>query len=120
LTPTLSIIGNISKSIGILLLNGENDSATPVQQAFLLQQRLTDVNHPNHTLITYPGLGHDLSPAIGVYPGSSMYGLQTSGPIEHYALADLYSWVEAHCGLSHPYVTTASTIGANTSSSSKR
>ena len=37
LIPTLSIIGNISKSTGILILNGENDSATPVQQAFLLQ-----------------------------------------------------------------------------------
>jgi hypothetical protein len=39
LIPTLSIIGNVSKSTGILLLNGENDSLTPVQQAFLLQQR---------------------------------------------------------------------------------
>jgi predicted esterase len=45
LIPTLSIIGNVSKSIGILMLNGENDSETPVQQAFLLQQRLTEVNH---------------------------------------------------------------------------
>ena len=53
LIPTLSIIGNVSKSTGILLLNGENDSLTPVQQAFLLQQRLTEVNHPDHTLITY-------------------------------------------------------------------
>jgi hypothetical protein len=78
LEPTLSIIGNVSKSTGILLLNGENDSQTPVQQAFILQQRLTDVKHPDHTLITYPGLGHDLSPAIGYYPGSSMYGLQKS------------------------------------------
>ncbi|MGC2570233.1 MAG: hypothetical protein WA364_01885, partial [Candidatus Nitrosopolaris sp.] len=49
--PDLSIIGNVSKSIGILLLNGENDSQTPVQQAFLLQQRLTNVNHPDHMLI---------------------------------------------------------------------
>ena len=63
LIPTLSIIGNVSKSIGILLLNGENDSLTPVQQAFLLQQRLTDVNHPDHTLITYPNLGHQFYPS---------------------------------------------------------
>jgi len=49
LIPPLGIIGNVSKSTGILLLNGENDSQTPVQQAFLLQQRLTDVNHPDHT-----------------------------------------------------------------------
>jgi diaminopimelate decarboxylase len=47
--PDLSIIGNVSISIGILLLNGENDSQSPVQQAFLLQQRLINVNHPDHT-----------------------------------------------------------------------
>ena len=28
-----------AKSTGIIILNGENDSQTPVQQAFLLQQR---------------------------------------------------------------------------------
>ncbi|MGB7954589.1 MAG: hypothetical protein WCF23_11470 [Candidatus Nitrosopolaris sp.] len=37
--------------------------------------------------------------------------------IEQYVLADIYSWLEAHSGLSHSYViTTTSTIGANTSS----
>ena len=60
-------------------------------------------------LHTYLGLGHELSPAIGVYRGSSMYGLQKAGPIEDYALADLYSWLEAHSGLSHPYATSAAT-----------
>jgi uncharacterized protein len=35
--PTLDVIGNISSSINILLLNGENDSQTPVQQALLLK-----------------------------------------------------------------------------------
>jgi hypothetical protein len=114
------MIGNVSSSTGILILQGENDTNTPVQQAFMLQQRLTEVNHPDYMLITYPGLGHELSPAIGYFTGSSMYGLQKSGPIEDYALADLYAWLEAHSGLSHLYVTTTSTIGANTSSSSKR
>jgi dipeptidyl aminopeptidase/acylaminoacyl peptidase len=66
------MIGNISSFTGILILQGENDTQTPVQQAFMMQQRLTDVNHLDHTLITYPGLGHYLSPAIGTYPGSSM------------------------------------------------
>ena len=97
LIPTLSIIGNVSKSSGILLLNGENDSLTPVQQAFLLQQRLTEVNHPDHTLITYPNLGHVF------YPSSqSSTGI---GPIQEYVLADLYAWLEAHSGLSHSFVT---------------
>jgi uncharacterized protein len=66
LIPTLSIIGNVSKSTSILMLNGENDSQTPVQQAFLLEQRLTEVNHPDHTLITYSNLGYvfQTSPAL--------------------------------------------------------
>src|SRR5215831_150244 len=113
LIPTLSIIGNVSKSTGILLLNGENDSQVPVQQAFLLQQRLTNVNHPDHTLITYPNLGHSFYP-------SSQWSTRP-GPIEPYVLANIYAWLEAHSGLSHPYVgTPTSTLAANTSSSSKR
>jgi len=88
--PDLSIIGNVSKSIGILLLNGENDSQTPVQQAFLLQQRLTNVNHPDHMLITYPNLGHFF------YPSSQWF--TRTGPIEPYVLADIYTWLEAHSG----------------------
>jgi hypothetical protein len=31
------------------------------------------------------------------------------GPFEQYVLADIYAWLEAHLGLSHPYVTTALT-----------
>jgi dienelactone hydrolase len=113
LTPNLSIIGNVSKSIGVLLLSGENDSSVPVQQAFLLQQRLTEINHPDHTLITYPNLGHSFNPSSQWATGN--------GPIEPYVLADLYTWLEAHSGLSHPYVGTipTSTLGANTSSSSR-
>jgi uncharacterized protein len=113
LIPNLSIIGNVSKSIGVLLLNGENDSQTPVQQAFLLQQRLTEVNHPDHTLIIYPNLGHLFYPSSQWSTGI--------GPIEPYVLADLYAWLEAHSGLSHSYIATpTSTSGANTNSSSKK
>ena len=99
LIPTLSIIGNISNSTGILILNGENDSQTTVQQAFLLQQRLTDVNHPDHMLITYPNLGHVF------YPSPQWF--TEIGPIEPYVLADLYAWLEVHSGLSHSFVTPA-------------
>jgi hypothetical protein len=115
LKPTLSIIGNVSKTTGILILNGENDSQTPVQQAFLLQQRLTDVNHPDHTLITYPNLGHLFNP--------SSQWLAEDGPIKPYVLSDLYAWLEAHSGLSNSHIVstiTASIIGTNTSSSSNR
>ena len=83
LNSTLSIIGNVSPATGILMLHGQNDSGSPVQQAFLLQQRLTEVNHPDHTLITHPNLGHTL------YPSSQW---QTSfGPVPLYVLADLYA-----------------------------
>ena len=111
LTPTLSVIGSVPKSTGISILNGENDSQTPVQQAFLLQQRLTEVNHPDHTLITYPNLGHAFYPSSQWSTGF--------GPIQPNVLEDLYSWLEAHSGLSHSYVTTSSgsTSGSNTSSS---
>ena len=88
LEPTLSIIGNVSKSTGILILNGENDSETPVQEAFLLQQKLAEVNHPDHTLITYPGLGHLF------YPSSQW--ITASGPIERYVLSDLFAWLSRH------------------------
>ena len=91
LIPTLSIIGNVPKSTGILILNGENDSETPVQQAFLLQQRLTEIDHPDHTLITYPNLGH-------VFYPSSQWSRGAGVGIEQYVLADIYSWLESHSG----------------------
>ncbi|HZA61908.1 MAG TPA: hypothetical protein VE573_03460, partial [Nitrososphaeraceae archaeon] len=76
-----------------------NDTQTPLQQAFVLQQILTDKRHPDHTLITYPDLGHEF------YPSSEW---QTSiGSIQPYVLADLYSWLEVHSGISRPYVSPA-------------
>jgi hypothetical protein len=54
LEPTLDVIGDVSQSTSILIMNGENDSQSNVQQAFLLEQRLTEVNYTDHTLITYP------------------------------------------------------------------
>ena len=61
--PTLDVIGNVSSNTSILILQSENDTQTPIQQAFLLQQKLTDVGHPDHTLITYPNLGHIFNPS---------------------------------------------------------
>ncbi|HKO63813.1 MAG TPA: alpha/beta fold hydrolase, partial [Candidatus Nitrosocosmicus sp.] len=54
LNSTLSIIGNVPSSTDILILHGQNDSGSRVQHAFLLQQKLFELNHPDHTLITYP------------------------------------------------------------------
>jgi hypothetical protein len=127
LIPTLSIFGNVSKSTGILILNGEIDSDTPVQQAFLLQQRLTEVNHPDHKLITYPNLGHIFNPSsllrrgtgpIEPYVLADLYSW--FGPIEPYVLADLYSCFEAHSGLSSSYVTTTTTAYTIGTASNKK
>jgi len=63
---------------------------TQLQQALVLQQ----IRHPDHTLVTYPNLGH------AFYPSSQWStGI---GPIEPYVLTDLYSWLEAHSGFTSP------------------
>jgi alpha-beta hydrolase superfamily lysophospholipase len=88
LEPNLSVVGNIPNSTSVLILHGENDSQAPIQQSFLLQQRLTEVHHPDHTLITYPDLGHLFSPSS---PWFTEYG-----PIEQYVLSDLHRWLSEH------------------------
>ena len=99
LEPNADIMGNVPPAISILILQGENDTQTPLQQAFVLQQILTDKRHPDHTLITYPDLGHEF------YPSSEW---QTSiGSIQPYVLADLYSWLEVHSGISRLNVSPA-------------
>ena len=87
LQSTLSMIGNVSSNIGILILQGENDSATPVEQGLLLQQRLTEVNHPDHLIITYPDLGHSLS--------FSNEWISQSGPMAEYVLKDMFEWLSS-------------------------
>ncbi len=92
-----------------LLLNGKKDTQTPVEQAFLLQQKLTEINHLDHILITYPDLGHDF------YPSSQW---QTSqGPIQQYVLTDLYSWLEAHSGFTNSITSFSSSSSSSHSSS---
>ena len=91
--PISNIIGNISSNTSILILEGENDSTAPIQQAFLLQQELTDVNHPDHTLITYPNLGHQFYPSSQWSTGIGLF--------EPYVLADIYAWLECHSGFTH-------------------
>ena len=89
----LNTISKVPPSTSILMLQGENDTQAPLQQAFLLQQKLTQINHPGHILITYPNLGHEF------YPSSQW---KTSyGPIQPYVLADLYAWLEAHSGFTN-------------------
>ena len=89
--PNLDIIGQVPSNISILIINGENEIQTPIQQALLLQQKLTDLGHPDHTLIAYPNFGHLF------YPSSRW--ITGVGPIQQYVLRDLYSWLESHSGL---------------------
>jgi hypothetical protein len=85
LETTLSMIGNVSSGTGVIIMVGENDSQTPVEQGLLLQQRLTEVDHPDHLLVTYPNLGHTFSP--------SDEWVTSIGPIEGYVLQDLFEWL---------------------------
>jgi len=84
LDSTLEVIGDVPASV--LILHGEGDQQGPVSEAFLLEQRLTEVGHPDHTLITYPGLGHTY------YPVDRW--LQFFGPPEDYILSDLVTWLK--------------------------
>ena len=84
LDSTLEVIGDVPASV--LILHGEEDQQGPVSEAFLLEQRLTEVGHPDHTLITYPGLGHTYSPVDR--------WLQLYGPPEDYVLSDLVAWLK--------------------------
>ncbi len=84
LDSNLDMIGEVSS--GILILHGENDILTPFEDALLLEQRLTETRHPDHTLISYPGLGHYF------YPED--YWSIAMGPMQEYVLQDLGDWLK--------------------------
>jgi pimeloyl-ACP methyl ester carboxylesterase len=84
LESNMDMIGNVSSSI--LILHGENDMLTSFVDALLLEQRLTEIGHPDHTLISYPGLGHYFYPED--YWGIAM------GPMQDYVIQDLESWLK--------------------------
>jgi hypothetical protein len=101
LEPNLITINKVPLTTSILILNGENDTQTPVEGALLLQQKLIEINHPDHVMITYPDLGHKF-----YYPSSPW---QTGiGPIQQYVLADIYSWLESHNGFTPLMINTNS------------
>ena len=86
IAPNLIAIENLRPTTGILILQGEEDNQTYLEQALLLEQKLTQMRYPDQTMITYQGLGHTLHPAQGL--------LQPLGPIEEYVLADLHAWLK--------------------------
>lgn len=84
LESNMDMIGNVTSSI--LILQGESDILTPLEDALLLEQRLTEIGHQDHTLITYPGLGHYF------YPED--YWSIAMGPMQDYVLRDLEAWLK--------------------------
>jgi hypothetical protein len=84
LESTMDTIGNVTSSI--LILHGVNDILTPLEDALLLEQKLTENGHPDHTLITYPGLGHYF------YPED--YWSLAMGPMQDYVFQDLEAWLK--------------------------
>jgi uncharacterized protein len=82
----LSVLGNISSS-SILIIQGGHDLGQPPAQAFMLEQKLLDLNHPDHTIIVYPGHGHLLTNI-----GEDSW-IEVIGPIPDYILQDIYSWL---------------------------
>ncbi|MDQ3851250.1 MAG: alpha/beta fold hydrolase [Thermoproteota archaeon] len=85
IAPNLIAIENLRPTTGILILQGEEDNQTYLEQALLLEQKLTRMKYPDHMIITYPRLGHTFHPAQGL--------LQPLGPIQEYVLADLHAWL---------------------------
>jgi len=86
IAPNIETIESLSPRTSLLILQGEEDNQTYLEQALLLEQKLTEMGHEDHTLVTYPGLGHTFHPAQGL--------LQPLGPIEDYVLRDLHSWLK--------------------------
>ncbi|MDQ3852151.1 MAG: alpha/beta fold hydrolase [Thermoproteota archaeon] len=82
----ISVIGNISSS-SILLMQGGRDLGLPPIQPLMLEQKLLDVNHPDHTIIVYPGHGHFLTNI-----GEDSW-IDIPGPIPNYVLEDIYNWL---------------------------
>lgn len=85
LSSVNSMIGNVTSNTGILILVGENDSQTPLNQALQMQQRLTEVNHPDHLIIAYPDLGHTFVPSNQL--------ISSSGQTEEYVFQDMFEWL---------------------------
>jgi hypothetical protein len=85
LSSVNNMIGNVTSNTGILILIGENDSQTPLNQALLMQQRLTQVDHPDHQIIVYPDLGHTFVP--------SNQWISSYGQIPEYVFQDMFEWL---------------------------
>jgi pimeloyl-ACP methyl ester carboxylesterase len=77
----------------ILMMNGEGDIQTVIQGARAADAALTKTGHPDHTLLTYPGLGHSFYPVKGIE--------QPLGTPQANVLKDLGDWLSKRYLNSH-------------------
>lgn len=98
LRPNVEIIREMPHTTSILIQQGTTDIATPMQQAFMLQDALIDSKHPDHKLNTYPGLGH------GFHRHSEWIPVKEG--IQPYVLEDSFSWLADHSGFTNSYSST--------------
>jgi hypothetical protein len=70
----------------ILIVQGEEDRQTPMQEVKLLDAALREGGHSDYTIKTFPGLGHGFSPPIDGW-------IPTIGPVEPQVLNWLSQWL---------------------------
>ena len=87
LPSVIGMIGNVSSNISILILEGQNDSQTPLQQALLLQQRLTE-----QIILTIKLLSIQI---LGIHFVPCNQWISSYGQIPEYVLQDMYEWLSS-------------------------
>jgi len=75
--------------VPVLILQGENDSATAAKDVYRLEGALKSAGHLDYQLIIYPGLGHSLGPANSLINDNFR-------PIDQHPLEDLVKWLRDH------------------------
>jgi uncharacterized protein len=75
--------------VPVLILQGENDSATVEKDVYRLEGALKSAGHLDYQLIIYPGLGHSLGPASSLIDDNFR-------PIDQHPLEDVVKWLRDH------------------------
>lgn len=86
--PTLGALASQLK-LPVLILQGENDANIDPMDAQALETALTKVGNTDHTLKTYPGLGHSLGKAASVTQDDF-------APMENGPMNDMVTWLKTH------------------------
>jgi dipeptidyl aminopeptidase/acylaminoacyl peptidase len=73
----------------ILVLHGDIDVETPVEQAYLVKKAIEKNNNAKSKVIIYKGLGHGFAPHLGINGE-----IKTEGPFDKKVLNDLCDWID--------------------------